>query len=147
MIRRFALLQTFVAVARAGKMKRADNELAVAPSVVSQRIRQLEEVAGRRLFNRVPAGVELNAAGEAMFTALAEPFRAIEAVDRELGGPSSSRVTMSTMPSFAATWLVPRLAMFAQRYPDIEIAVETGTRPVDLRRGSRSRRSASWSSS
>jgi len=134
MIRRFALLQTFVAVARAGKMKRAANELALTPGAVSQRIRQLEEVAGRRLFNRVPAGVELNAAGEAMFTALAEPFRAIEAVDRELGGPSSSRVTMSTMPSFAATWLVPRLAMFAQRYPDIEIAVETGTRPVDLRR-------------
>jgi LysR family glycine cleavage system transcriptional activator len=38
------------------------------------------------------------------------------------------------MPSLAATWLVPRLAMFAQRYPDIEIAVETGTRPVDLKR-------------
>src|ERR1700730_17939829 len=134
MIRRFALLQTFVAVARAGKMKRAANELALTPGAVSQRIRQLEEVAGRRLFNRVPAGVELNAAGQAMFTALAGPFRAIEAVDCELGGPSSSRVTMSTMPSFAATWLVPRLAMFAQRYPDIEIAVETGTRPVDLRR-------------
>ena len=41
---------------------------------------------------------------------------------------------MSTTPSFAAAWLVPRLAMFAQRYPDIEIVVETGTRPVDLRR-------------
>src|SRR6201998_2462274 len=52
----------------------------------------------------------------------------------QLGGPSSSRVTMSTMLSFATTWLVPRLARFAQRYPDIEIAVETGTRPVDLRR-------------
>ena len=38
------------------------------------------------------------------------------------------------MPSFAATWLVPRLAMFARRYPDIEIAVETGARPVDLKR-------------
>ena len=134
MIRRFALLQTFVAVARAGKMRQAANELVLTPGAVSQRIRQLEEVAGRRLFNRVPAGVELNAAGEAMFTALAEPFRAIEAVDRELGGPSSSSVTMSTTPSFAATWLVPRLAMFAQRYPDIEIVVETGTRPVDLRR-------------
>ena len=69
-----------------------------------------------------------------MFAALAEPFRAIEAVDRELGGPSSSRVTISTTPSFAATWLVPRLAMFAQRDPDIEIAVETGNRPVDLKR-------------
>ena len=77
MIRRFALLQTFVAVARAGKMKQAANELALTPGAVSQRIRQLEEVAGRRLFNRVPAGVELNAAGEAMFTALAEPFRGV----------------------------------------------------------------------
>jgi len=134
MIRHFALLQTFVAVARAGKMKRAASELALTPGAVSQRIRQLEEAAGRRLFLRNPSGVELSAAGEAMFAALAEPFRAIEAVDRELGGPSSSRVTVSTMPSFAATWLVPRLARFAQRYPDIEIAVETGTRPVDLRR-------------
>ena len=134
MIRRFALLQTFVAVARAGKMKQAAHELALTPGAVSQRIRQLEEAAGRRLFLRNPSGVELSAAGEAMFAALGEPFRAIEAVDRELGGPSSSRVTISTTPSFAATWLVPRLAMFAQRYPDIETAVETGSRPVDLKR-------------
>lgn len=33
MIRRFALLQTFVAVAPAGKMKRAANELALTPGV------------------------------------------------------------------------------------------------------------------
>ena len=134
MIRRFALLQTFVAVARAGKMKQAAHELALTPGAVSQRIRQLEEAADRRLFLRNPSGVELSAAGEAMFAALGEPFRAIEAVDRELGGSSSSRVAISTTPSFAATWLVPRLAMFAQRYPDIEIAVETGNRPVDLKR-------------
>jgi hypothetical protein len=50
MIRRFALLQTFVAVARVGKMKQAAHELSLAPGAVSQRIRQLEETAGRRLF-------------------------------------------------------------------------------------------------
>ena len=77
MIRRFALLQTFVAVARAGKMKQAAYELSLTPGAVSQRIRQLEETAGRRLFIRNPSGIELNAAGEAMFAALAEPFRAI----------------------------------------------------------------------
>ena len=134
MIRRFALLQTFVAVARAGKMKQAAYELALTPGAVSQRIRQLEDVAGRRLFTRTSTGVELSAAGEAMFVALAEPFQAIEAVDKELGAPSSRRVTVSTMPSLAATWLVPRLAMFGRLYPDIEIAVETGNRPVDLKR-------------
>ena len=93
MIRRFALLQTFVAVARAGKMKQAAQDLALTPGAVSQRIRQLEEAAGRRLFTRTSAGVELSAAGEAMFVALAEPFQAIEAVDMELGSPSSRRVT------------------------------------------------------
>ena len=98
MIKRFALLQTFVAVARAGKMKRAAQELALTPGAVSQRIRQLEEAAGRRLFMRTPTGVELSAAGEAMFAALAEPFRAIEGVDYELAGPSSRRVTVSTIP-------------------------------------------------
>ena len=133
MIRRFALLQTFVAVARAGKMKQAAQDLALTPGAVSQRIRQLEEVAGRRLFARTSAGVELSAAGEAMFVALAEPFQAIEAVDKELGAPPSRRVTVSTMSSFA-TWLVPRLAMFERLYPDIEIAVEASTRPVDLKR-------------
>jgi DNA-binding transcriptional LysR family regulator len=134
MVRRFALLQTFVAVARAGKMKQAAHELALTPGAVSQRIRQLEEAAGHRLFMRTGTGVELTRAGETMFAALAEPFRAIEAVDGELGRPPSRRVTVSTTPSFAATWLVPRLAKFAGRYPDIEIAVETGVRPVDLKR-------------
>jgi LysR family glycine cleavage system transcriptional activator len=134
MIRRFALLQAFVAVARAGKMKQAAHELALTPGAVSQRIRQLEEAAGHRLFLRTRAGVELTSEGETMFAALAEPFRAIEAVDGELGRPPSRRVTVSTTPSFAATWLVPRLAKFAGRYPDIEIAVETGVRPVDLTR-------------
>ena len=69
-----------------------------------------------------------------MFVALAEPFRAIEAVDNELGAPSSRRVAVSTMASFAASWLVPRLAMFGRLYPDIEVAVEAGNRPVDLKR-------------
>ena len=94
-------------------MKQAADDLALTPGAVSQRIRQLEDAAGHRLFTRTRAGIELTPAGEAMFTALAEPFRAIEAVDRELGSAPSRRVTVTTLPSFAATWLVPRLATFA----------------------------------
>ena len=54
------LLQTFVAVARAGKMTQAAHELALTPGAVSQRIRQLEEAAGRRLFLRNPSGGPLS---------------------------------------------------------------------------------------
>src|SRR5215471_683735 len=73
-------------------MKQAAQDLALTPGAVSQRIRQLEEAAGRRPFTRTSTGVELSAAGEAMFVALAEPFQAIEAIDMELGSPSSRRV-------------------------------------------------------
>lgn len=133
MIRRFALLQAFVAVARARKMKQAAHDLALTPGAVSQRIRQLEEAAGYRLFTRTRAGVDLTPAGETMFAALAGPFRAIEAVEGRLGAAPSRRVAVSTTPSFAATWLVPRLARFARRCPGIEIAVEASVRPVDLK--------------
>lgn len=69
-----------------------------------------------------------------MLAALDAPFRAIEAVDSELSVAPSRRVTVTTMSSFAVAWLVPRLATFARLHPDIEIAVETGGRLVDLKR-------------
>jgi LysR family transcriptional regulator, glycine cleavage system transcriptional activator len=107
-IKRFALLQTFVTVARTGKMKEAAAILAVTPGAVSQRVRQLEDAAGQTLFVRTRNGVELSASGNAMFAALAQPLQAIETVDRELDlGSSRKRVVVSTMPSFGATWLVP----------------------------------------
>ncbi|HBJ68151.1 MAG TPA: transcriptional regulator, partial [Alcaligenes faecalis] len=43
-------------------------------------------------------------------------------------------LTISTVPSFAASWLIPRLADFKQRHPDIEIRVEASPTLVDLRR-------------
>lgn len=134
MIRRFSLLQAFVAVARTGKMRDAADQLSLTPGAVSQRIRQLEEMAGQRLFERTRAGVELTSAGTEMFAALSEPFAAIEAIDRNLGGRPSRRVVVTTMPSFAATWLVPRLKKFSEVNPDIEVVVEASKRPVDLKR-------------
>ena len=113
MIRRFPLLQAFVAVVRAGRMKEAADVLGVTPGAVSQRIRQLEEIVGQPLFTRTREGVELTASGTEMFAALAQPFAAIEAIDRDLdSGSTRKRVVVNTMPSLAATWLVPRLNSF-----------------------------------
>jgi LysR family transcriptional regulator, glycine cleavage system transcriptional activator len=133
MIRRFSLLQAFVAVARSGKMKDAADQLSLTPGAVSQRIRQLEEVAGYRVFERSRTGVELSPAGAELFAALAEPFSAIEAIDRDLEVRPSRRVVVTTMPSFATTWLVPRLKKFSEVNADIEVVVEANKQTVDLR--------------
>lgn len=131
---RLSLLQTFVVVARSGRMRDAAEEMALTPGAISQRIRELEESAGRRLFLRTQAGVELTATGRKLLASLDGPFRRIEEVSRELSAAPSRRVTISTMASFAANWLVPRLAAFTRLHPGIDIALETDNRVVDLKR-------------
>jgi LysR family glycine cleavage system transcriptional activator len=37
------------------------------------------------------------------------------------------------MPSFASSWLVPRLGRFVSRYPKISLSLETESRMVDLK--------------
>lgn len=131
---RLSLLQTFVIVARSGRMRDAAEQMALTPGAISQRIRELEESIGRRLFLRTQAGVELTAGGKALLASLDAPFRQIEEVSRELVAAPVRRVAISTMASFAANWLVPRLADFSRLHPEIDIALETDNRVIDLRR-------------
>ncbi|WLH10802.1 LysR substrate-binding domain-containing protein [Pseudomonas hefeiensis] len=64
-----------------------------------------------------------------------EAFAQIEKVVDTLKGASSQlMLTVSTVPAFASTWLVPRLGSFNRQYPEIEVRVETTSCLVDLRR-------------
>lgn len=127
-----SLFHTFVLVARVGRMRDVSDAMCVTPGAISQRIRQLEDRLGYRLFTRSKAGVVLNPAGQALFTSLDEAFRKIETVDQRLDRRLGKRVTVTTMGSFASSWLVPRLKDFASRYPEIDIILEAESRVVDL---------------
>ncbi|MBB4000507.1 LysR substrate-binding domain-containing protein [Aureimonas pseudogalii] len=128
------LLETFVAVARSGRMREAALTLSLTPGAISQRVRELEELAGYRLFLRTSTGVTLSDAGQSLFATLDEPFRQIEDARRKLERPSTRRVRVSTMASFAANWLVPRLPRFTKLHPHVDIELETDSRVVDLKR-------------
>ena len=52
------------AVARAGSMRRAAEDMAITASALNRRIRRFEAEFGAELFERLPGGVRLNAAGE-----------------------------------------------------------------------------------
>jgi LysR family transcriptional regulator, glycine cleavage system transcriptional activator len=129
-----SLLETFVAVARSGRMRDAAIALSLTPGAISQRVRELEELAGHRMFRRTASGVTLTEAGQTLFVALDEPFRRIEDARRGLERPSAHRVRVSTMTSFAANWLIPRLSRFSKLHPQIDIELETDSRIVDLKR-------------
>jgi len=106
------VLHTFVMVARLGSMKQAAERLSVTPGAVSQRIRQLEEAGGERLFLRGRTGVTLNEAGQALFAVLDGPFATIDRAASTLAAKRdgrNERLVVSTLADFAASWLNPRL--------------------------------------
>src|SRR5262245_10778161 len=109
----FLSLRVFEAAARSGSFARAAEELGITAGAVSQHIRVIEEFAGQPLFRRLGRGVELTQAGHGAYThasaALAEMLQAGRAMRASMRG---RRVSLSTAPSFASKWLLPRLSKF-----------------------------------
>ncbi len=103
-------LRAFESAARLGGFSSAARELCVTQAAVAQQIRQLEEWAGIRLFERHARGVRLTASGRAVSPSLNEAFDLIGVVSQKLrrnGAPGEVRI--AALPSIAQLWLSPRL--------------------------------------
>lgn len=128
-------LRAFTEVGRHGSIKRAAQALGVTSGAVSQQIRQLEERVGLPLFVRSRQRMMLTEAGSRVYPGLMGAFDEIESALRMLEAARARRtITVSTVPSFAASWLVPRLGRFTGSHPDIEVRVEASSSLVDLHR-------------
>ncbi len=124
-------VQAFGAVARAGSVVGAAQDLAVSASALSHLIRQLERRVGVPLFARAGRGLKLTPDGErlagAVVPALASIADALKGFTRR-----GTELRISTLSTFAVRWLIPRLSRFQSRHPDIELFLSTSTRAVDL---------------
>jgi LysR family glycine cleavage system transcriptional activator len=130
-------LTAFRVVARLGNLRAAAQELHLTHSAVSQQIKLLEEQVGFELFDRRGRRIVLNAAGTVLQRAvdaaldwLDEGLRAAEAVAKG----EAQRIRLTLLPSFAQRWLLPRMARWRERYPDISLELNTSQQIVDLQR-------------
>lgn len=127
-------LQGFVAVARNGNLTRAAEGLHLTVSALSHQIRGLEERVGLRLFVRNARGVELTADGRRLFEQVAPHFDAIEQSLRPFRARRGDVLGLTVMPSFASSWLVPRLPRFVATHPDLELNLQSSVDVVDFER-------------
>jgi len=127
-------LQGFVAAARSGNLSRAAESLHLTVSALSHQIRGLEERLGQRLFRRNARGVELTDDGRELFDRVASHFDALEQALQPFRTRRDDVLTISLMPSFAASWLVPRLPRFLAAHPQLEINLQSTTALVDFDR-------------
>lgn len=129
----FLSLRVFEAAARSGSFARAADELGISAGAVSQHIRAIEEFAGQPLFRRLGRGVELTQAGHAAFAhasaALEEMMHAGRAMRAALRG---RRISLSTAPSFASKWLIPRLSKFQELHPEVEVRLSADMQLTDF---------------
>ena len=129
-------LRAFEAAARHLNFSRAAEELSVTPGAVSQQIQNLEDYIGAALFKRTPKGLLLTDAAQIALPALREAFdRLAEAASMLTAAVDGRRLTVSVAPSFAAKWLVPRLGLFEEAHPQVDVWVSAGMELVDFATG------------
>lgn len=127
-------LQGFVAAARSGNLSRAAESMHLTVSALSHQIRGLEDRIGRRLFLRNARGVELTVDGQQLFDRVATHLDEIEHALRPFRARRDDVLTLTLMPSFASSWLVPRLPRFLAAQPQLELHLQSTVAVVDLAR-------------
>jgi len=129
-------LRAFEAAARHLSFEKAGDEIAVTASAVGQQVKQLEAWLGKPLFTRLPSkGVALTALGGRYAASITEALDILhEATARAVKPETSHALTVSTIPSFAAAWLIPRLGSLRERHPELEIRVSISMERTDFAR-------------
>jgi len=129
-------LKAFAAVAETRSLSAAGRELNVTHAAVSQQIRSLEGFLGLQLVVREGRGVALTPEGTRLFEGLSSGFDTIRATVDDLLQDDVARALNITMtPSFAISWLMPRINDFRLKHPDIELMLNPTAEVVEFRPG------------
>jgi DNA-binding transcriptional LysR family regulator len=128
-------LSAFALVAEERSFTRAAARLGISQSALSHSMRGLEERLGLQLLARTTRSVSPTAAGTALLQDLAP---ALERIDRALAETRkqkespAGRIRLIIPRTAARMVLLPKLAQFSRRYPEIVLEVTTSNDPVDL---------------
>jgi LysR family transcriptional regulator, glycine cleavage system transcriptional activator len=129
------LLVGFESAARHLSFTKAGEELFLTQSAVSRQIKELEDQLGVALFQRRHRGLALTEAGQQFYAASAQVLTTMRAATERLRAQTGKRsVSVTTTHSFAALWLIPRLAGFTRAHPGVDVRITAETRVQDLDR-------------
>jgi LysR family transcriptional regulator, glycine cleavage system transcriptional activator len=127
-------VRAFCAAAEHLSFKDAAQSMHITPGAISQQVKQLEDWFGLKLFERKVRGVALTDAGMQFFTASQKALRQLNQAAQSIR-PEEKIVRLTTVPTLAARWMVPRLAAFSKLHPLIEVSIDASIDLVDLDNG------------
>lgn len=126
-------LRAFEAAVRTGSFSAAGRELNVTHAAISQHVRGLETRLSTPLLTKDGLRLVPTPAGERLGEALSNGFGQIAAGVRDIiDEGKNAPLRISLTPSFAETWLMPRLGSFWAAHPDIQLEIAPSTQSIDL---------------
>ncbi|MFT0858538.1 LysR family transcriptional regulator [Ancylobacter sp. G4_0304] len=123
------------AVADAKGLPAAAAQIGVNHSTVFRRLKQIEEALGNPLFERHRTGYALTPAGEELVALANRLDEEITTVGRKLAGREpapSGELRVTTPDSLLIEMLMPMLAAFRQRYPEVRLDIVLSNQPLNL---------------
>ena len=128
-------LRIFHAVADAGSLTHAGDQLHLSQSAVSRQVRALEESLNTTLFHRHARGLILTEQGELLFDATRAMLKRLDAATARIRDSEEEvfgELRVTTTIGFGTLWLAPRLPKLFEKYPDLNIDLMLEERVLDL---------------
>lgn len=126
-------LRAFHAAGERLSFQEAARQLGVTPSAISHQVRTLEEWLETPLFERMARRIVLTPAGQRFHRTIAASLDGIAAAAAKLrGAERRTTLKISALPLITNVWLIPRLADFEAKHPEISLAITTENRVADF---------------
>jgi DNA-binding transcriptional LysR family regulator len=127
-------MQCFEASAKHLSFTRAADELSLTQSAISKQVAQLESVLQHPLFLRVRKRLQLTPEGSQYLTEVHKILALAEMSTRYMQsyGAQGEVLNVTTLPTFGARWLLPRINGFRFRYPNVYLNIANRMEPFDL---------------
>ena len=132
---RFQAMQVFMGVVEANSFSRAADNLNLPRATVTTTIQALENHLKVRLLNRTTRSVSLTPDGAAYYERCARILAELEETEaafKDVAQRPQGRLRIDVPSTIGRQVLIPRLCDFRTRYPDIDLVIGMGDRPVDL---------------
>lgn len=129
---RMHVTKIFIAVGETGSFAGAAQRLGVSPAVVSRSIAALERMLGVELLQRTTRNVRLTEPGRCYLDDVRDIVTELrEASDAAAGAPNGQLV-IATPASLSRSLVLPCVAEYLKRFPDVDVVAGFFDRAVDL---------------
>ncbi len=120
------LLHYVDTVARVGSIRKAAESLAITSTALNRRILALEEDLGVAVFERLPGGVRLSAAGEVLIQHVRSQLADMERVKSQIAdlrGERRGHVTIAASQALMPFFLPEQITLYRKAHPAVTFSV------------------------